>query len=569
MTSAQPIAKRPEGKRAVLYLRVSSRGQVDTDYDPEGISLPAQRVACQRKAADLRATVVDEYIEPGRTATNDKRPRFQEMMARIKTERDIDYIIVYARNRMHRNTIDSAITKRDLRTAGAQLVSVIDYTDETEMGDLVAHILDGVYEFQSRASGADIRYKMARKVAVGGTVSRAKLGYLNVREHVDGREIRTIAVDPDRAPYIVMLFELYATGKHSFKTLREAVTQAGLRTRPTKQRPAGSPVSIHKIGDLLQDRYYLGYVSHNGQEHQGRHEPLVTHELFDKVQKILHTERRAGTRARKHNHYLKGAIWCHRCKSRLIYTKGRSKTGRDYFYFVCRGRQDHICDLPLLSAAEVEAEVARQYITLQLPHSDIDRVKAAMTTAVADHQETTHTMRRQLRRERKRLDTLEDQYLELVGDPDWPRDKLTAKVRKVKHDRDLIDAQLADTTAGHLDHGSQAVTAVLELLHEPQRLYANASDDARRILNKACFTKLWLDTTDDKPKIADSLRADLMPTARGDKDQPESPKQKPGDKLAKLLNPDPKGQGLSSNRVVDRTLRHANRPPGARRSRPG
>ena len=37
-------------KTAVLYLRVSTASQVQTDYDPEGISIPAQRLACQRKA---------------------------------------------------------------------------------------------------------------------------------------------------------------------------------------------------------------------------------------------------------------------------------------------------------------------------------------------------------------------------------------------------------------------------------------------------------------------------------------------------------------------------------------
>ena len=62
-------------KRAVLYLRVSTVSQVHTDYDPEGISIPAQRVACQRKADQMGVEVVDEYVEPGKSATNiEKRP---------------------------------------------------------------------------------------------------------------------------------------------------------------------------------------------------------------------------------------------------------------------------------------------------------------------------------------------------------------------------------------------------------------------------------------------------------------------------------------------------------------
>jgi len=88
-------------RRAVIYLRVSSPSQVKTDYNPEGISLPAQREACQFKCASLGAEVAHEFIEPGRSATNiDKRIVFQEMMAWIKANRDsIDYLIVYHFNR--------------------------------------------------------------------------------------------------------------------------------------------------------------------------------------------------------------------------------------------------------------------------------------------------------------------------------------------------------------------------------------------------------------------------------------------------------------------------------------
>src|SRR5712692_5623231 len=87
-------------KRALLYLRVSTPGQVNTDYNPEGISIPAQREAGERKAHELGAVIVDEYVEPGRTATSiEKRPVFQEMLERIKADQDADYVIVYHFNR--------------------------------------------------------------------------------------------------------------------------------------------------------------------------------------------------------------------------------------------------------------------------------------------------------------------------------------------------------------------------------------------------------------------------------------------------------------------------------------
>ena len=103
------------------------------------------------------------------------------MMARLKAEPDIDYVIVYARSRLHRNSIDAAITKRDLRRAGVTLISIMDYTEDNAIGDLVATVLDGVNEYQSRAAGADIAYKTGQKIVRGESAGRAPIGYLNIR----------------------------------------------------------------------------------------------------------------------------------------------------------------------------------------------------------------------------------------------------------------------------------------------------------------------------------------------------------------------------------------------------
>jgi hypothetical protein len=85
----EPVEVAPERKRAVIYLRVSTPSQVKTDYNPEGISLPAQRDACELKAAALETDIVREFVEPGRSATSiDKRPVFQEMLAWIKRRKE-------------------------------------------------------------------------------------------------------------------------------------------------------------------------------------------------------------------------------------------------------------------------------------------------------------------------------------------------------------------------------------------------------------------------------------------------------------------------------------------------
>nr|WP_169731957.1 recombinase family protein [Glycomyces arizonensis] len=196
----------------MLYLRVSDPKQVNTDYDPEGNSIPAQRKACTELAGQLGLTVVEEYVEPGRSAkTIDRRPRFNAMMERVRERGDVDAIVIYMRSRIFRNAADAAMTRRDLKQLGVSLLSVKDPTADSISGDMLAGILDVVNEYQSRAAGDDIAYKMEAKAQRGGTPNRARLGYLNTTESVEGRPVRTVVPDPERAPLVRMLFEHYAT----------------------------------------------------------------------------------------------------------------------------------------------------------------------------------------------------------------------------------------------------------------------------------------------------------------------------------------------------------------------
>jgi site-specific DNA recombinase len=503
MAPRRDRTKDARSKRAVLYLRVSTLAQVNTDYDPEGNSIPAQRKAGRQKAAGLGATVIKEFVEPGKTATSiDKRPIFQDMMAWVKAHaEDVDYIIVYTFSRAFRNSIDAAITKRDLKKYGVRLVSTRLDLGESPESNLVESIIHAVDQYQSEASGADIAYKMGQKVTRGGSVGRAKLGYRNVREKFEGREIRTVAVDTERAPFVRMGFELFATGTYSEKDIADALTDAGLRMKPTKRHPAGANISVHKVGQMLRDRYYLGYVTYKGAEHKGRHEPIITQELYDRVQKVL-GDRARDTRKRTHDHYLKGTPWCRRCRRRLILMPGTSKSGDQYFYFICRGRQDRVCDLPYLPVAAVEDAIERYYTAIAIPADVRARITQSIDSVMADKTAINDERRNHLKKQLAELDRREDQYLDLVGDPDWPKEKLTERIRKVRDEQARLQRQLDHIENPELDTGRAALHAVLELLARPDHLYQLASTRARRVLNQALFARLYIDADDTGPAVA-------------------------------------------------------------------
>lgn len=114
-------------------------------------------------------------------------------------------------------------------------------------------------------------------------------------------------------------------------------TARGLTTVPTPKRPSG-PVGRSTFFKLLRNPYYIGQVRYQGALHPGAHEPIVDPETWQQVQTLLDTRATAGERRRKHDHYLKGTLYCGTCTSRLQLDYARNKQGVRYAYYICTGR---------------------------------------------------------------------------------------------------------------------------------------------------------------------------------------------------------------------------------------
>ncbi|GAA0993372.1 recombinase family protein [Subtercola frigoramans] len=514
----------PKGKRAVIYIRVSTQRQVTTDYDPEGNSLPAQRKACYRKAEQLGVTIIDEYVEPGRSATEmTKRLAFQQMLERIRVEKDVDYVIVYKLSRMARNRFDDAIVGADLKKRGVTLISATESIDETPVGQLMHGILAAFNEFRSAEEGADIAYKMGEKAKKGGTLGRAPIGYMNTIDRVDGREIRAVEVDPERAPFVKLAFELYAAGHATLDDIATELTDRGLRTRATQSRPAG-PISTSKMFQLLRDRYYLGLVMYQGEEYPGRHEALIDQELFDKVQGLLESRGHAGERRRVVHHYLKGTLWCGRCfrrdgsVRRMIIRRTISRSGDEYFYFFCRGTQDGLCDAKYSNMERVERAVEDHFRTIQFSPEYLETMRAALSEGLSDQEHSQRLLKKQLTDQLDSLDAKESNLLDLAADGTLPQVKIRERLRTIAADRLRLTEQLENLNESLTD-ASAFVEANLALLEDPHALYMDASDEVRRRLNQAIFRQIFVDheeVTDHdlEEPLGDLLAAERVYTAR-------------------------------------------------------
>lgn len=366
-------------KRAVSYLRVSTREQAERGGREEGFSIPAQRDANKRKAQSMGAMVVKEFVERGVSGTTTNRPALQEMLRYLEEEAgNIDYVIVHKVDRLARNRADDVELNRRFDEYGVRLVSTSENIDQTPGGLLLHGIMSSIAEFYSKNLSNEVKKGMAEKVRQGGSVGRAPLGYKNVRAISDGREIRTVELDEARAPMIIWAFEQYATGEYSLRSLCHELIERGL-TMPQTTRLPEKPVEIRQVHQILTNDYYVGVVTYKGAKYPGTHPALIGSDLFEKVQSVLKTKAN-GERTIKHDHYLKSTLFCGQCGNRMIVQVAKSRNGELYPYYSCLGRHSKRtnCDLRSITFDRAEELIQGVYNKLKMGPRQSQHLRGAL-----------------------------------------------------------------------------------------------------------------------------------------------------------------------------------------------
>lgn len=482
---------------AISYLRVSTKEQAQRGGRDEGFSIPAQREANLRKARDLNAIVVEEFIDAGESARKADRPELMRMIEYVKTHH-VAYCIVHKVDRLARNRADDVTIHLALKDAGVVLVSATENIDETPSGMLVHGIMSSIAEFYSRNLATEVSKGMSQKALSGGTNGKAPIGYLNVTTRDDlGRELRTVEPAPDRAPLVRWAFEAYATGNYSTISLREELIDRGLTTVPSPRRPA-KPPALSTIQKMLTNPYYKGNVSFRGASYDGIHEPLVAPEVWYRVQAVATAHQTSGEKTQAHDHYLKGTLYCGQCGSRLMLTNAKSPRGVIYPYFICAGRHARRsnCEQKSMFVPDVEAAVEDYYRRVQIPKHVLTALRTLVTEqldqlhATAKQERHIHVLERdELRNERTKL--LQAHYAGAI-----PIDLLKTEQDRIARRLAWLDAQIeaGDTeyeqTRAHLDD-------CLALAGDMHAIYMNVDDSLRRIANQAFFEKITLRGEDD------------------------------------------------------------------------
>ena len=263
----------------VIWARVSSREQ------REGYSLDAQLRADRDKARREEWNVVREFELDESAKRGAERKIFNEMIRWLKANakrEKIDAILCHKLDRICRNMRD-AVRLQELEDAcGVQLAFVENDFGPGAGGTFSFNVMAAVAQYYSDNLREEVVKGLDEKVRQGWPTGLAPFGYINVDDRNE-----PVQPHPEKAATLVRMFELYATGGYTFKSLADQLYREGHVFRESRPR-------FHRVGlsYIFGNRFYIGELHRNGQVFEGKYRRIIDRATFDACQEVLNGKNR-------------------------------------------------------------------------------------------------------------------------------------------------------------------------------------------------------------------------------------------------------------------------------------
>ena len=332
--------------RAAIYLRVSTGRQAEHD-----LSIPDQKAQTQAWVEQRGWSVVAEYVEPGASATDDKRPQFQRMIERAcDGENTFDVIVVHSFSRFFRDAFGLEFYLRKLAKHVVKLVSITQELGDDPAQVMMRQVIALFDEYQSKENAKHVLRAMKENAWQGfWNGARAPLGYKVVEAGQRGARIKKkLAVDPVEAETVRLIFRLFAEGDQrsgpmGVKAITSWLNAHGHRTR------TGGLWGVGRVHALLTNPVYAGKLRFNRMDSKSRRlksegeyvycdaPPIISTALFEAVQKGLAARNPnvVPPRAVSGPILLTGLAACATCGGGMTLRAGTSRTGQVYRYYSC------------------------------------------------------------------------------------------------------------------------------------------------------------------------------------------------------------------------------------------
>ena len=351
-----------EGKRCVLYPRVSTEMQVD------GYSLDGQKNSLKRFAEREEMEIVGIYEDAGKSGKSiEGRPAFQRMLSDIKNGLDIAYVLVYKLSRFGRNAADILNSLEFIQSYGVNLICIEEGIDSSQTsGKLLISVLSAV---------AEIERENIIEQTMNGRREKARQGGWNGGFAPYGYYLKEnrLYIQETEAEAIRIIFDKFANSNIGLGGVARYLNLQGIKKIP-RQNGKLETWSSGLVRTILDNPVYCGKIAFGrrtkkkvkGTKNEyktvhaddyivenGQHEGIVSEELWQKAQEkrketgIKPPSRVGGDRP----HLLTGLLKCPKCGSSMYTNKhawtNKDGTYKEVYYYICgRNKQErgHYCD---------------------------------------------------------------------------------------------------------------------------------------------------------------------------------------------------------------------------------
>jgi len=476
-------------EKYILYARKST----DVE-DKQVLSIEAQLVELRNYAKQEGLQVVDELVEK-QSAKIPGRPIFGQLLKRAEAG-EVNGILAWHPDRLARNSID-----------GGQIVYLLDQThltslkfptfwfDNTSQGKFILSIAFGQSKYYVDNLAENTKRGLRQKVRRGEYPSHAPLGYIN-----DLRS-KSIIVDKRRAPIVVQAFDLYARGNQRLEDISHFFASKGVLTR------GGKPFKKDKIKHILSNPFYYGHFRYVGELHEGKHRPILTKTLFDKVQLVL--IERGRPRKTKHNNpkVFCGLLRCGSC-GLMVTGETHTKTQKNgnihtYTYYHCtKKRKDMRCLEPHIRQEALDKQLSSLLSAYALPDSWMTSLAKMLNTDESQAEQSAGVFVAETTGKISNLHSKLQRLLDSYLDQDIDRETYIAKKAELMSEKKSLEEQNSKLTLT-----SKAwVEPMREWLKRANSICKVTSGDdllAKKLLAKEIFgSNLFLQSQKTQPPAA-------------------------------------------------------------------
>ncbi len=452
--------------QCVIYVRVSSQEQA------EGYSIDSQLKLLRDYAKKNSMTIVREFRDKESAKRGSTRKGFYEMLelAQINGVKKVlcEKVDRFSRNFKDAQVIEELGIEVHFVKEGEVINSQSSSHKKLMFGFktlLAKHYLDNLSE--------ETRKGMIEKAEKGELPSKAPIGYVNDPHN------RTIKVDSERSPLLKRAFELYVTGDYSLTTLRDKLNREGLTTR------TGAKMCKRSVQTILRNHFYYGSFLWSGKLWDGKHEAIISKELFDKVQGKLADKNTSHEKGKEFA--FRGLLKCEYCGCLITAEKKKEK----YVYYRCsqsRGK----CRQRYWREEELDRKFAYALGRFKLNDKTREWAKKALLQSHVEEEEYIKNELARLRAEDTRCETkLHQLYDDKLNDT-IDQEFFESAFKQTKKRQQEINTEIERLKQKNQNYMEEGLR-ILELVQDIKNTYVKAKleDKAKilKILSSNCTLK--------------------------------------------------------------------------------